>query len=1541
MDAEAFFQDSCDRGGKDQTMVAAAFAAGFRDFLAARFSAFAATRASADEVNHFVFDILERLACCSFRDCLVSEPAFTDYRAWLDVPNPPPPDIVAGFARVLFRTFAPPRRPVPAKIPFADFRKSFSRRDRFLRLLGAAIGIARALPVVARRSPREALRLARDLVAATRSRLFDRDFYAWAYPDVTARRFASPLLHYCTVGWREGRRFSPACPPLPPDAVPPCKNPLLLHTRLFPGRQPTAATVRRLVRELRPDIWEETVRTRLRAEAAPKPPLAVVVPVYNHPELLPPLIASLLENTPPDVLLLFVENGSEDARVRPALLCLAEANPDRVRVECLDENIGFAGACNHGIRAAGRRDVILLNNDTVVGPRWTDSLRLAAYADPRIGTATAVSNNSGLASVPDRGENQMPPGLSVATVARGWLHAPETAFDLHTGHGFCLFLKRAMLDDVGELDAATFGKGYGEEADLCLRAWRKGWKHRITTRAFVWHLNAVSFGGLYKAFKVHVARHALLLRHPDLDALEETNYPKWNTHSPWLRTIAAAIAGRAAPPRPRVLFLAPPPESTEALPRPFEKALQRSFAVLALERAPGGPSTLRDLADEQALETGTGTDDDLVSWMIEHGVELVLAADPALAGPALRARLAALHVPVLDGLGEAAVGESPERAAARFGARLAAALSFAPDVPSGAPFVAEKTRDLVLPPEPVPGAFDPSAFDRTDLSDVREVLVDGLPLPVPDDARLLLLARLCGARVRIRAKTEDPRFWIDRATPHFRLLAAADAIEKPNRPPLDGDFFPVFPKPQPPPAPDVLAGRISAYLRAKSARTAPARHIVYTAIAGGYESLKIPEAPDPEVDYIYFAPAPFREQGPWTYRPLAWTDEDPTRTARWHKLHAPDLFPNAESVVWIDGNVTLLAGTEREIRDKLLSGPNPIASLRHFDRDNVWDEAEACIERGKDDPSLLRAQVSGYRAAGLPEKHSFAETCIVASRPSDPRVRAVFATWWEELAAGSKRDQLSFPFAMWKHGADFTPLFDRDIRLAVDKVRFSGHLRPDDVSVHARQFVLSRRRLERPGFRHLELPDGFVLSFHPGLRVRATPDRRTVLLGLAWSCDPDVPDPLAAAAACETDEALERVLDVWSGRWILLRDGRLRMDACGLLGVFFRGADCSSSLALLGEHLGLRPRRPGLKHQFGGMDFYPGPLTPQPGVLRLLPGQGLDLAAGSPFERPPEPSAPAFATEGDRVAAVIAAFDVLLRRIAADYPGRLRLPLTAGYDSRTLAALLEHAGADFETFTMDHRRLRIGDRDVPPRLAAALGRKHFFVTRPAKPDPARFVAWDGHCAGLAVDEDRNFYAFRQYPEPVEPSCRVAVLRGGVWESVREYYREKHRLFRTAQDLSEFKKAFLNVRYRPDLRRAFSAWLDRCRAVPSPLDPVDRYYLEQRAGAWLSSAEQALDIVPGVDSIQPCNCRRILSVLRSFPRADRVSCRHQVAIVRAACPALLSVPFGGDGRFAHGDPNRPPRTLLALFARKRETLRTYLRCLGFRGTIRLLVDERKK
>ena len=62
-----------------------------------------------------------------------------------------------------------------------------------------------------------------------------------------------------------------------------------------------------------------------------------------------------------------------------------------------------------------------------------------------------------------------------------------------TGVGFCMYIKRAVLKEVGQFDEKNFGRGYGEENDFCQRAILKGWQNIIAADIFVRHWGATSF----------------------------------------------------------------------------------------------------------------------------------------------------------------------------------------------------------------------------------------------------------------------------------------------------------------------------------------------------------------------------------------------------------------------------------------------------------------------------------------------------------------------------------------------------------------------------------------------------------------------------------------------------------------------------------------------------------------------------------------------------------------------------------------------------------------------------------------------------------------------------------------------------------------------------------------------------------------------------------------------------------------------------------------------------------------------------------------
>ena len=113
----------------------------------------------------------------------------------------------------------------------------------------------------------------------------------------------------------------------------------------------------------------------------------------------------------------------------------------------------------------------------------------------------------------------MPAGMTLAGIdeacrvvnAGRFVTAPTTV-------GFCMYIRRAALDAVGLFDADTFGAGYGEENDFCLRATALGWTHHIACNTFVWHQGGASFGDSAPA-RIGVATRLLLARHPAYETL--------------------------------------------------------------------------------------------------------------------------------------------------------------------------------------------------------------------------------------------------------------------------------------------------------------------------------------------------------------------------------------------------------------------------------------------------------------------------------------------------------------------------------------------------------------------------------------------------------------------------------------------------------------------------------------------------------------------------------------------------------------------------------------------------------------------------------------------------------------------------------------------------------------------------------------------------------------------------------------------------------------------------------------------------------------
>lgn len=261
--------------------------------------------------------------------------------------------------------------------------------------------------------------------------------------------------------------------------------------------------------------WLGTAR-----QAPPGSPVDVIVPVYRGLDDTRQCLEAVMANPCRTPLRLIVIN---DCSPEPALVAWLEdfqsRHPNTVLLHNAT-NLGFVGTVNRGMSHSDAHDVVLLNSDAEVHGDWLDRLQACAYCEGRIASVTPFSNNATICSYPRFCEtNPLPADQSLASMDRlcATLLAGQ-AVELPTGHGFCMYIRRAALQDVGLFDVEQFGKGYGEENDFSMRALQKGWKHLHALDVFVRHAGGVSFGAGKSEGELR-AIATLRRLHPDYETL--------------------------------------------------------------------------------------------------------------------------------------------------------------------------------------------------------------------------------------------------------------------------------------------------------------------------------------------------------------------------------------------------------------------------------------------------------------------------------------------------------------------------------------------------------------------------------------------------------------------------------------------------------------------------------------------------------------------------------------------------------------------------------------------------------------------------------------------------------------------------------------------------------------------------------------------------------------------------------------------------------------------------------------------------------------
>jgi GT2 family glycosyltransferase/glycosyltransferase involved in cell wall biosynthesis len=307
----------------------------------------------------------------------------------------------------------------------------------------------------------------------------------------------------------------------------------------------------------------------------------IIVPAYRGPDETRRCVESVLSSTcrtPYELVVI------DDCSPDPALTRWLREKAAGGRFTLLENatNLGFVATANRGMALHHERDVVLLNNDTEVANDWLDRLAACAGKDPLVATVTPFSNNATICSYPFEGWGGGLPGrLGLAALDRLFaLTNAGRSVDLPTAVGFCMYIRRACLVELGLFDVDRFGRGYGEENDFCMRAAKAGWRNLLAADVFVFHEGGVSFTDERRALQ-DAAMAALLQAHPEyLDKVRD--FVRRDPLAPLRAAIndarsAAGAEEQAAVEAERALRAGRSAKATDALSRPARLHITHSW----------------------------------------------------------------------------------------------------------------------------------------------------------------------------------------------------------------------------------------------------------------------------------------------------------------------------------------------------------------------------------------------------------------------------------------------------------------------------------------------------------------------------------------------------------------------------------------------------------------------------------------------------------------------------------------------------------------------------------------------------------------------------------------------------------------------------------------------------------------------------------------------------------------------------------------------------------------------------------------------------
>ncbi|MCX5677922.1 MAG: glycosyltransferase family 2 protein [Candidatus Omnitrophica bacterium] len=199
----------------------------------------------------------------------------------------------------------------------------------------------------------------------------------------------------------------------------------------------------------------------------------IIIPVFNEAALTKNCLESIVNNSDTPYHLILIDNASGE-ETRKCLEEFVRTNRNSVLIRN-GTNLGWVKAVNQGINMSSGPYICIMNNDTVVRtPGWLYKLIAAVEANPGAGL------------VNPRFETKN------AAIAERYPY-----IEIDFCRGYCVLIKRAVIDKIGGLDEA-YGLGYYDDDDFSVRAIRANFRCIRANDIVVEHIRDSTFSTVFK-----------------------------------------------------------------------------------------------------------------------------------------------------------------------------------------------------------------------------------------------------------------------------------------------------------------------------------------------------------------------------------------------------------------------------------------------------------------------------------------------------------------------------------------------------------------------------------------------------------------------------------------------------------------------------------------------------------------------------------------------------------------------------------------------------------------------------------------------------------------------------------------------------------------------------------------------------------------------------------------------------------------------------------------------------------------------------------